>query len=176
MHPLQGIALDESELPEILALVEIPRGCKVKYELDDRTGVLVVDRVLHSSMHYPVNYGFLPKTLGEDGDALDVVILGACALVPGAVLRARIIGGFRMTDEAGIDDKIIAAPTVDPELAACETTRDLAPHVIEEIMDFFARYKALEGKPSAVGHEMSRDDAVTLVKAAAARHRRGGVR
>jgi hypothetical protein len=108
------VALPEGELVEFPAVIEIPRGEKNKYELDKETGLLRLDRVLFSSVHYPHNYGFIPRTLAEDGDALDVLVLGQEPVVPLTLLMARALGGFRMRDEEGIDDKVVCVHVHDP--------------------------------------------------------------
>src|SRR5439155_1407159 len=110
------------------AIIEIPKGSKVKYELDKRTGLLWLDRVLHSAVHYPANYGFLPQTYCEDGDALDVLVLGQEPVVPLCILRARAIGVMTMRDEKGQDDKVIAVHVDDPEYAHYTDIAELPPH------------------------------------------------
>jgi inorganic pyrophosphatase len=111
------VELGESIERHFRCVIEIPKGSKVKYELDKRTGLLWLDRVLHSAVHYPANYGFLPRTYCGDGDPLDVLVLGQEPVVPLCVLRARAIGVLTMSDEKGVDDKIIAVHVDDPEYA-----------------------------------------------------------
>src|SRR3954467_4685087 len=107
-HPWHDIACDEPVDESFSAFIEIPKGSKVKYELDKETGLLRVDRVLYSAVHYPANYGFIPRTFCDDGDPLDVLVLGQEAVTPGVLMRARAIGVMRMRDDKGQDDKIIA--------------------------------------------------------------------
>jgi inorganic pyrophosphatase len=149
----------------------VPRGTKNKYELDAASGLLRVDRVLFASMHYPANYGFVPRTVADDGDPLDVLVLGQEPVVPLAWLTARAIGGFRMRDEAGIDDKIVCVHVNDPALRDYRRLEDLPSYLMVEIMRFFEEYKALEHRPVTVGEKMSREAAVEVLRAAAARYR-----
>lgn len=158
-------------LREFPAVIEIPRGGKNKYELDKQTGLLRLDRVLSTSTHYPHNYGFIPRTLAEDGDPLDVLVLGQEPVVPLVVLRARAIGGFRMRDEAGLDDKIVCIHVDDPAFAGVRRMEELPEHVVAETVDFFERYKTLEGKETVVGGRLDRDEAVRVVERAAERYR-----
>jgi inorganic pyrophosphatase len=117
MHAWHDVELGEDTAQEFVAVIEIPKGSKVKYELDKVTGLLRVDRVLHSAVHYPANYGFLPRTFCGDGDPLDVLVLGQEPVTPLCLLRARAIGVMTMTDDKGVDDKIIAIHIDDPEYA-----------------------------------------------------------
>jgi inorganic pyrophosphatase len=128
------------------AVIEIPKGSKVKYELDKDTGLLRVDRILHSAVHYPANYGFLPRTYCEDGDPLDVLVLGQEAVVPLCILRARAIGVLTMSDDKGRDDKIIAVHVDDPEYEHYRDIAELPPHRLKELERFFLDYKVLESK------------------------------
>src|SRR5207244_13614474 len=115
MHAWHDVELGEDITQHFRAVIEIAKGSKVKYELDKATGLLGVDRVLHSAVHYPANYGFLPRTFCDDGDPLDVLVLGQEPVVPLCILRARAIGVLTMSDEKGADDKIVAIHVDDPE-------------------------------------------------------------
>ncbi len=128
------------------AVIEIPRGGMVKYELDKASGLLRADRVLYSAVYYPANYGFLPRTLGDDGDALDVLVLMSEPVVPLCLVRCRPIGALPMRDEAGGDEKIIAVCVDDPAFRAHRALDTLPPHVLRQIERFFMDYKALEDK------------------------------
>jgi inorganic pyrophosphatase len=152
-------------------VVEIPRGSKVKYELDSRTGLIAVDRVLHSAVHYPANYGFLPQTLCRDGDALDVIVLGQEAVVPLSILRAKAIGIITMRDDKGPDDKIVAVHVDDPEYSDYGDISDLPPHRLKELRQFFLDYKELEGKTVEVGPLRGHLDAEDAIRDAIARYR-----
>lgn len=149
-HPLHDIALPEARHESFPVVVEIPKGSKCKYELDKKTGLLMLDRVLYSSVHYPANYGFIPQTHAGDGDPLDVLVLMAEPLVPLTIVRARAIGGFSMRDDKGVDDKIVAVAVDDPSVAHYRRHDELPPHVTLELMRFFSDYKILESKLSEV--------------------------
>ncbi|HKQ71681.1 MAG TPA: inorganic diphosphatase [Polyangiaceae bacterium] len=172
-HPWHDIALpDELGLGTFPAIIEIPKGCKNKYELDKSTGLLRVDRVLFASMHYPANYGFVPRTLAEDGDPLDVLVLGQEPVLPLAILAARAIGGFRMRDDSGIDDKIICVHVNDPAFSDYADVSELPRHVVTEMMRFFEEYKVLEGKFVEVGEPLHPTEAGAAIRDAAERYRR----
>ena len=132
---------------DIHAVIEIPQGgIPVKYELDKKSGAMFVDRFLHTSMYYPGNYGFIPQTLAEDGDPLDVIVVGQVAVVPGAVIRCRPIGALMMRDEAGGDEKVVAVPVdkLHPFYSGVKSYKDLPPILTEQIAHFFQHYKDLE--------------------------------
>src|SRR5262249_56853271 len=146
MHPWHDVELGDHIERHFRAIIEISKGSKVKYELDKRTGLLCVDRVLYSAVHYPANYGFLPQTYCEDGDPLDVLVLGQEPVVPLCILRARAIGVITMQDEKGRDDKVIATHVDDPEYAHLRDVGELPRHRLEEMKRFFLDYKVLEHK------------------------------
>ena len=150
MHPLHDIPLPAKLQEQFPAVIEIPKGSKLKYEIDKPTGLLMLDRVLYSSVHYPANYGFIPRTLGGDGDALDILVLMQEPLHPLTVVRARAIGGFQMRDDKGVDDKIVAVAIDDPAVSHYTATDQLPPHQLLELRRFFEDYKSLEGKMSEV--------------------------
>ena len=129
----------------IVALVEIPKGSRNKYEYDHSTGNIYLDRVLYSSVHYPGDYGFVPGTLAADGDPLDILILNEEPTFPGCRLRVRPIGVLRMKDEKGFDEKILAVPLADPRFAEIRDIGDIPSHRLDEIRNFFETYKDLEG-------------------------------
>jgi len=141
MHPWHDIPVDETAIAESFPVViEIPKGSKNKYELDKQTGFLRLDRVLYSAVHYPADYGFLPQTYCDDGDPLDVLVLGQEAVYPLTVVPARAVGVMRMRDDKGIDDKIIAVSVGDPAFADYTDSAQLPPHVFREIRRFFEDY------------------------------------
>jgi inorganic pyrophosphatase len=146
VNPWHDVSLGERIEEYFAVLIEIPKGSKVKYELDKATGLIRVDRILYSAVHYPANYGFLPQTFCEDGDPLDALVLCQEAVVPGCLLRARAIGVLEMRDEKGDDDKIIAVHLDDPEYAHYRDVDQLPPHRLRELERFFVDYKALENK------------------------------
>lgn len=134
----------------VLALIEIPRGSRNKYELDHETGRLRLDRVLFSSVHYPADYGFIVDTLGEDDDPLDVLVIVQEPTFPGCIVPARAVGGLDMHDEKGSDFKVVAVPIGDPRYAHVFTLDDLGHHWAREIETFFKTYKLLEEKTTEV--------------------------
>jgi inorganic pyrophosphatase len=134
--------------PEVVhAIVEIPKGGKNKYEYDPRLGLFRLDRVLYSSVHYPAAYGFIPGTLSRDGDPMDILVMMSEPAFTGCLLDARPVGLFRMRDEEGEDEKVLAVPVLDPEYHEFRELSDVAPHFLREVEHFFRVYKELEGKP-----------------------------
>jgi len=131
-------------------IIEIPQGSRNKYEYDHHEHVIRLDRVLFSSVHYPTDYGFIPETLSEDGDPLDVLVVVNEPTFPGCHLPARPVGMLRMRDEKGEDEKILAVPDGDPRFDGIHDLDDLAPHWLKEIENFFATYKELEEKDTEV--------------------------
>lgn len=141
----------ESIKPEkFLACVEIPQGSKNKYELDKYSGALKLDRILYTSTHYPHNYGFIPKTLAEDGDALDVLVISSEPIVPLALVECRPIGILSMIDSGNQDNKILAVATNDPFYNNIKDISEISDHILQEIKHFFSVYKTLEGKTTQV--------------------------
>src|SRR5215475_805045 len=158
---------------DLNVVVEIPQGgVPVKYEIDKASGALFVDRFLHTAMFYPGNYGFVPHTLAEDGDPIDVLIVGPAAVVPGAVVRCRPVGALLMEDEAGPDEKIIAVPVdaLHPFYSNVRSYQDLPAILCEQIAHFFSHYKDLEpGKWVEIVRWAGPDEAADLIMAAIAR-------
>ena len=146
MHPWHDVPIGDKAPEEFWVGIEIPKGDKVKYELDKNTGLLRVDRILYSSVVYPANYGFIPRTYGDDGDPLDVLVLMQEPVVPLALLRVAPIGMMDMLDQGQHDEKIICAHLDDPEYAEFENIRDLPMHRLRELRRFFEDYKKLERK------------------------------
>mgnify|MGYP000872406113 CR=1 FL=1 len=128
------------------AFIEIPKGSSNKYEYDEKRKVFVLDRALFSPMFYPADYGFIPDTLAEDGDPIDIMVLMANPTFPGCMIRSRVIGMFLMEDEKGKDEKIIAVPLGDPRYEEIKTIDDMGSHIKKEFEHFFSEYKQLEGK------------------------------
>jgi len=147
MHPWHDCYIDKTLVKQSFpTIVEIPKGSTNKYELDKETGLLRLDRVLYSAVYYPADYGFIPRTYCDDGDPLDVLVLGQEPVVPLCILRARAIGVLTMSDEKGGDDKVIAVHVDDPEYAHYHEAAELPPHRLKEIQRFFLDYKVLENK------------------------------
>ncbi len=166
MHPWHDVELGDALESGFRAVIEIPKGSKVKYEIDQATGLMAVDRVLSSAVHYPANYGFLPQTYCLDGDALDVLVLGQEPVVPLCILRAKAIGVMTMVDDKGPDDKIIAIHADDPEYAHYADISQLSPHRLQELERFFLDYKVLEHKTVSVGGMQGRSDAGRVIREA----------
>ncbi len=169
--------MDISKIPvgrnpphDVNAIIEIPiGGVPVKYELDKVSGAMFVDRFLHTAMFYPGNYGFIPHTLSEDGDPCDVIVVGSVPVVPGAVIRCRPVGALLMQDEAGLDEKILAAPVdeLHPFYSNVRDYTDLPPLLIEQIAHFFEHYKDLEkGKWVKVVRWIGAAESEDLIRAA----------
>lgn len=177
MHPWHDIPIDESTIAEgFPAVVEIPKGSKNKYELDKETGFLRLDRVLYSAVHYPADYGFIPRTYCDDGDPLDVLVLGQEPVYPLTVVQARAVGMMRMRDDKGADDKIIAVSVNDPSFAGYRDSAQLPAHVFREIRRFFEDYKALEDKATVVEDLLGPRDAVAAIRDALNLYRTGRLR
>jgi inorganic pyrophosphatase len=145
-HPWHEVELPPESIDWFWVFVENPRGSKVKYELDKGTGLLKVDRILHSAVFYPANYGFVPRTYCEDGDPLDALVLCQEDVATAALMRARPIGVMRMRDDKGQDDKIIAVHIDDPAFADHRDIDDLPAYILRQIRQFFLDYKTLEHK------------------------------
>jgi len=146
MHPWHDVTPGEHLPKEFSAIIEIPLGSNVKYELDKPTGFIKVDRILYSAVYYPANYGFIPQTLAEDDDPLDVLVLCQESVVPLTVMKARAIGLMTMTDMGKTDHKIIAVSTSDPEFSTYHEAADMPPHRLLMVRRFFQDYKILERK------------------------------
>ncbi|HEV3485450.1 MAG TPA: inorganic diphosphatase, partial [Vicinamibacterales bacterium] len=150
---------------------EVSKGSKNKYELDKETGLLRLDRVLFSAVHYPANYGFIPRTFCDDGDPLDALVLGQEAVHTLTIVEARAVGVMRMRDEKGIDDKIVAVSVRDPAFADYVDQSQLPGHVLREIRRFFQDYKVLENKEVVVEDLLGPADALRIVRDALALYR-----
>ena len=171
-HPWHDIAVEEPIEEGFPAFIEIPKGSKVKYELEKETGLLKVDRVLFSAVHYPANYGFIPRTYCDDGDPLDVLVLASEAVVPMCIMHARAIGRMQMVDEKGIDDKIIAVHLDDPAVRDTSHIRELPPHTLKELERFFLDYKTLENKKVVVNDFDGPFEAAKVIRAGLADYRK----
>ncbi|MFB3908524.1 MAG: inorganic diphosphatase [Candidatus Eisenbacteria bacterium] len=164
MHAWHDIYVDDQLVSSAFPVViEVPMGSKNKYELDKQTGFLRLDRVLYSAVHYPANYGFIPRTYCDDGDPLDALVLGQEPVDPLTIVEARAVGAFRMRDEKGIDDKIVAVSVHDPAVNAYTDHRQLPSHVLREMRRFFEDYKQLEHKQVVVEDLMGPEEAVRIL-------------
>ena len=171
-HPWHDVPIGKDAPETFLAVVEIPKGDKVKYELHKETGLLYVDRVLYSSVVYPANYGFIPQTLGDDDDPLDVLVLMQEPVAPLSLLRVRPIGMMAMLDEGKGDEKIICVHLDDPEYSSYADIGELRGHRLLELRRFFEDYKKLEHKEVKVREFLGPEQAKESVRQAIALYRR----
>ena len=165
MHPWHDSYVDDTVIGDAFPVViEIPKGSKNKYELDKETGLLRLDRVLYSAVHYPADYGFIPRTYCDDGDPLDALVLGQEPVYPLTIVEARAIGVMRMRDEKGVDDKIVAVSVHDPAFADYTDKDQLPAHVLRQLRRFFEDYKILEHKQVIVEDLLGPKDAVRIIR------------
>lgn len=155
---------------DFLCVIEIPKGSRKKYELDKETGYIILDRVLYTSTHYPANYGFIPRTYGDDNDPLDVLLICAEDLEPLTLVRAYPIGVITMVDNGRRDEKIIAIPLNDPNYNMYKSINELPKHIFDEMRHFFTVYKNLEHKDTAVDEVKDADSAIMIVEEAIERY------
>lgn len=171
-HPWHDVDPGPDAPQKFLAVIEIPKGGKVKYEVDKPTGLLKVDRILYSSVVYPANYGFIPRSLGEDHDPLDVLVLMQEPVLPLSLLRAKPIGMMRMVDQGLNDEKVLCVHLDDPEYRGFDSIDELQPHRLDELHRFFADYKKLERKQVVVEDFLGPGEALDVVADALARYRK----
>jgi inorganic pyrophosphatase len=164
MHPWHEVEIGKDSPNIVNAIIEVPKGSKIKYELDKKSGLIKVDRILFSSVHYPANYGFIPQTYCEDHDPLDILVLGQESVVPLSMLRAKPIGVMKMVDQGEADDKIIAVHADDPEYVHYKSINELPPHRMTEVKRFFEDYKALENKSVVVEKFIDEHEAVRIIQ------------
>jgi inorganic pyrophosphatase len=163
-HPWHDVELPRYVEEPLPAIIEIPTGSKVKYELDKASGLLLVDRILFSAVHYPANYGFVPRTYCDDGDPLDILVLCQEVIQPLAIMRAKVIGVMEMRDDKGEDDKLIAVHADDPNYADYSDVSELPSHRMRELQRFFEDYKALENKKVVVSAPQGRSEALQVLR------------
>lgn len=149
MNLLHDIPAGSAE--EMNVIIEIPKFSKNKYEIDKDTGMIALDRVMHTAQDYPFDYGFVPQTLFDDGDALDVVLITTYPLAPGILVKARPVAIMEMIDGGERDDKVVAVPVEDPRFAGVQDLADLNPHFQKEMSHFFETYKKVQNKEVSVG-------------------------
>lgn len=163
---------DRIKPDDFIAVVEISKGSKNKYELDKETGLIFLDRILHTSTHYPANYGFIPRTYADDLDPLDVLVLCSEPLDPLTLVRCYPIGVIKMMDNGRADEKIIAVPYSDPTYNGYRSIFALPKHVYDEMSHFFTVYKTLENKETAVDEVMDSAAAVEIISSAIEQYKR----
>lgn len=161
----------ESDDGLVSAFIEITRGSRNKYEFDEKRGIWLLDRVLYSSVHYPTDYGWIPNTLAEDGDHLDVLVLVQEPTFPGCTIPARPLGGLDMADEAGPDFKVLAVPDGDPRFSHYQNLEDVGPHWLKEIETFFGTYKLLEDKETEIQDWHDKDYTAQVIRECRERYR-----
>lgn len=165
-NPWHHVAVGNEQPDVVQAIIEIPQGSKAKYELDKASGMLRLDRVLFSSLNYPHNYGFIPQTLGEDNDPLDIIVLSQIDVNPMCIVDAKVIGVLRMVDNGEGDDKIIAVAQNDMSVNHINDVSELPPHLTVELQNFFEDYKKLENKIVVVEDFQHAEVAKEIVKTA----------
>lgn len=164
-HPWHGVSPGKN-IPEFVnAIIEIPRGSRAKYEIDKESGLIKLDRVIYASMYYPLNYGFIPQTLGEDGDPLDIVVLTQVSVVPLCLIPSKVIGVMQMIDRGEADEKIIAVAEQDPSVSHIDNVKDLPPYLLSELRHFFENYKTLENKEVVINQFLSKEQAFGVIEA-----------
>ncbi len=164
MNAWHDIDKDRITPENFVAIVEIPKGSKKKYELDKTTGLIRLDRILFTSTHYPANYGFIPRTYADDKDPLDVLVLCSEILDPLTMVECYPIGVVKMVDNNEVDEKIIAVPFRDPVYSGYRDISTLPQHIVQEISHFFEVYKELEHSDTSVKMTMDREKAVTIIQ------------
>jgi len=163
LHPWHG-ATTGDEAPQIVnALIEIPQGSKSKYEIDKKTGLLKLDRIIYSSFHYPVNYGFIPQTLGKDGDPLDILVMCSEPIQPLCLVEAFVIGNMQMIDTGLIDDKIIAVAVRDPGVNYISNLDEVPQHIFKVLKNYFEQYKVLENKKVEINDFQDKEKAFEII-------------
>jgi len=162
-HPWHSVSPGELAPNFVSGIIEIPRASKAKYEIDKETGLLRLDRVLFSSVHYPANYGFIPQTYCDDKDPLDILVLSQVIIYPLCIVDAKVIGAMHMVDQGERDDKIIAVATHDMSVQHYEDVSELPDHLLLELRNFFEDYKKLEKKMVEVSQIVGREPACRIV-------------
>lgn len=162
-NPWHDVRIGQGAPEVVTGIVEIPTNTRAKYELDKESGLLMLDRVLYSSINYPANYGFIPRTYCDDGDPLDILIMSQIEVVPMCIVQANVIGVMRMLDEGEADDKIIAVASNDMSVNHYNDISELPPHFVKELRSFFEDYKKLENKSVQVEEFQNKEVAMQIV-------------
>lgn len=162
-NPWHDVSMGDNTPEVVNGIVEIPKGSRAKYELDKDSGMLILDRVLYSSVYYPSNYGFIPQTYCDDNDPLDILIISQIEVVPMCIVQAKVIGVMRMLDNGEADDKIIAVAANDMSVNYINDISELPPHSIKETRSFFEDYKKLEKKEVVIEDFLDRNAAYQII-------------
>ena len=170
LHPWHNTHYGDDAPQVVNALIEIPKGSKTKYELDKTTGLLKLDRIIYSSFHYPVNYGFIPQTLGQDKDPLDILVMCMESIQPLCLVEARVIGNMQMVDSGETDDKIIAVALKDPGVNYINDLSELPKHFISVLRNYFEQYKVLENKKVEIDDFQDKETAYKVIEGAIANY------
>ncbi len=168
LHPWHGASYGDKAPAQVNGLIEISQGSRCKYEIDKSTGLLKLDRVIYSSFHYPVNYGFIPKTLGQDGDPLDILVMCSESIQPLCLVQATVIGNMQMIDSGEKDDKIIAVATKDPSVNHITNIQELPEHFFAVLKNYFEQYKVLENKIVEIDEFQDKETAYGVINDAIA--------
>ncbi|HLP72410.1 MAG TPA: inorganic diphosphatase [Bacteroidales bacterium] len=163
LHPWHGVPCGKDAPSVVNSIIEIPKGSQGKYELDKHSGLLILDRVLFSSVHYPANYGFIPQTYADDHDPLDILVFCSLDLFPLSIVESKVIGVMEMIDGTERDEKIIAVAKNDMSVHHINELSELPPHALVELQRFFEDYKKLEHKDVTVEKFMSKDRAFSII-------------
>lgn len=162
-HPWHEVAIGNNVPEHVNAIIEIPKGSRAKYEIHKDSGLIMLDRVLYASMYYPQNYGFIPQTLGEDGDPLDIMVLTQVTVVPRCLIPSKVIGVMRMVDRGEPDDKILAVAEGDASVAHINDVSELPDYFRVELKHFFEEYKTLENKIVVVDEFQSKEKGMQII-------------
>lgn len=170
-HPWHEVAAGRKPPEEVNAIIEIPRGSRAKYEVDKESGLIKLDRVIYASMYYPLNYGFIPQTLGDDHDPLDIVVLTQVSVVPLCLIPSKVIGVMHMIDRGEADEKIIAVAEQDASVSHINDVSELPEYFRVELKHFFENYKTLENKKVEVPEFGGREKALPVIERSMAFYR-----
>ena len=165
-HPWHDVTHGDKAPAAVNAVIEIPQGSRMKYEVDKTTGLLRLDRVIYSSFHYPINYGFIPQTLGMDNDPLDILVICSQSIQPLCIVEARVIGNMQMIDGGTMDDKIISVAEKDPSVNHITKMEELPGHFLLELRNFFEQYKVLENKKVEIDNFQDKETAYRIISEA----------
>src|SRR3978361_50765 len=166
LHPWHGAHYGKKAPAIVNGLIEIPQGSRAKYEIDKKTGLLKLDRVIYSSFHYPVNYGFIPQTLGQDGDTLDILVMCSESIQPLCLVEAYVIGNMQMIDTGLIDDKIIAVAVKDPGVNYITKLSEVPQHFFTVLKNYFEQYKVLENKKVEINDFQDKEETFVVINEA----------